>query len=77
MHTPAQPDPRTRFQPLIRIARLIHRQLIAERATPLTELRSRLTYLNDEFIELDRIRVLEGEHGVTHLRYRVSHPPVR
>ena len=33
--------------------------------------------LNPEHIELDRIRVLEGEHGVTHLRYRVSHPPVR
>jgi dihydrofolate reductase len=25
-------------------------------------------------IELDRVRVLEGEHGVTHLRYRVRRP---
>jgi dihydrofolate reductase len=24
-------------------------------------------------IELERVRVLEGEHGVTHLRYRVHH----
>ena len=29
--------------------------------------------LDPEHIELDRIRVLEGEHGVTHLRYRVRH----
>ena len=25
-------------------------------------------------VELDRVRVLEGEHGVTHLRYRVRRP---
>ncbi len=29
--------------------------------------------LDRQYIELDRIRVLEGEHGVTHLRYRVRH----
>ena len=28
-------------------------------------------HLDPEHIELERIRVLEGEHGVTHLRYRV------
>jgi hypothetical protein len=29
--------------------------------------------LDPEHIELERILVLEGEHGVTHLRYRVRH----
>jgi dihydrofolate reductase len=29
--------------------------------------------LDPEHIELERVRVLEGEHGVTHLRYRVRH----
>jgi hypothetical protein len=28
--------------------------------------------LGPEHIELERIRVLEGEDGVTHMRYRVS-----
>jgi dihydrofolate reductase len=28
-------------------------------------------HLDPEHIELERLRVLEGEHGVTHLRYRV------
>jgi dihydrofolate reductase len=28
-------------------------------------------YLDPEHIELERVRVLGGEHGVTHLRYRV------
>jgi hypothetical protein len=30
--------------------------------------------LDPEHIELERVRVLEGEHGVTHLRYRVRRP---
>ena len=29
--------------------------------------------LDRRHIELERVRVLEGEHGVTHLRYRVRH----
>jgi hypothetical protein len=29
--------------------------------------------LGPEHIELERVRVLMGEHGVTHLRYRVRH----
>jgi hypothetical protein len=29
--------------------------------------------LDPEHIKLERVRVLEGEHGVTHLRYRVGH----
>jgi dihydrofolate reductase len=29
--------------------------------------------LGPEHIELERVRVLEGERGVTHLRYRVRH----
>jgi dihydrofolate reductase len=29
--------------------------------------------LDPEHIELERVRVREGEHGVTHLRYRVRH----
>jgi dihydrofolate reductase len=29
--------------------------------------------LTPEHIALERVRVLEGEHGVTHLRYRVRH----
>jgi dihydrofolate reductase len=31
-------------------------------------------HLDPEQIELERVRTLEGEHGVTHLRYRVSRP---
>jgi hypothetical protein len=27
--------------------------------------------LDPEHIKLERVRILEGEHGVTHLRYRV------
>ena len=30
--------------------------------------------LDPEHVELERVRVLEGEHGVTHLRYRVRRP---
>jgi dihydrofolate reductase len=30
--------------------------------------------LDPEHVELERVRVLEGEHGVTHLRYRVHRP---
>jgi dihydrofolate reductase len=29
--------------------------------------------LGPEHIELERVRILVGEHGVTHLRYRVRH----
>jgi dihydrofolate reductase len=29
--------------------------------------------LDPEHVELERVRVLEGGHGVTHLRYRVRH----
>jgi dihydrofolate reductase len=29
--------------------------------------------LDPEHIKLERVRVLEGEHGVTHLRYGVRH----
>jgi dihydrofolate reductase len=28
-------------------------------------------------IDLERVRSLDGEHGVTHLRYRVKHPARR
>ena len=31
--------------------------------------------LDPQQIELERVRVLEGEHGVTHLRYRVRRSP--
>lgn len=31
-------------------------------------------HLNAQHIELERVRTLEGEHGVTHLRYRVRRP---
>jgi dihydrofolate reductase len=31
-------------------------------------------HLDPQHIELERVRSLEGEHGVTHLRYRVRHP---
>lgn len=30
--------------------------------------------LDPDHIELERVRTLEGEHGVTHLRYRVRRP---
>jgi dihydrofolate reductase len=30
--------------------------------------------LGPQHTELDRVRVLQGEHGVTHLRYRVARP---
>ena len=49
-------DPRTRCKPLIRTARLIHRELSSTRATPLAELRTRLAYLADEFMEIDRLQ---------------------
>lgn len=31
-------------------------------------------HLDPQHIKLERVRTLEGEHGVTHLRYRVHHP---
>ena len=32
-------------------------------------------HLDPQQIELERVRILEGEHGVTHLRYRVRRSP--
>jgi dihydrofolate reductase len=32
-------------------------------------------HLDPQHIELERVRTLEGEHGVTHLRYRVRRSP--
>ena len=34
-------------------------------------------HLGPQHIELERIRTLEGEHGVVHVRYRVRHPQGR
>ena len=51
----AAADPQTRYRPLIRVARLIHRQLNTQPITPLGELRSRLTDLADELGAINRI----------------------
>jgi hypothetical protein len=57
MHTfNSQPDSRTRFEQLIRIARIIHRKLTSDPTAHLTGMRTTLIYLVDEFAEVDRLR---------------------